>query len=195
MLTLCMDTAYKYLSLSLIEDGKLIAAIDEECFKKQSELIFVRLGDLFKTANKEPLDIDSVCISEGPGSYTGVRIAMSIAKTICEVAKFDLYTISTLKLYAGNNDNTLVLLDARAKRVYMGAYDAGKEVVKDCVKEISEVDLGNFNLVGDLSLFNKEDVMPKISECFLNTMDSWVKQDNIAYLVPKYLKESEAYGR
>ena len=100
MLTLCMDTAYKYLSLALIEDGKIIAAIDEECFKKQSELIFVRLGDLFDIANKEPLDIDSVCISEGPGSYTGVRIAMSIAKTICEVANLVLYKIYNFLVFA-----------------------------------------------------------------------------------------------
>lgn len=195
MLTLCMDTAYKYLSLTLIEDDKIIAAIDEECFKKQSELIFVRLADLFKMANKEPLDIDSVCISEGPGSYTGVRIAMSIAKTICEVAKFDLYTISTLKLYAGNKPNTMVLMDARAKRVYTAVYDNNNVIVEDSVKEIAEVDLADYNLVGDLSLFGKEDKMPKISECFLATKDAWVKQDNIAYLVPKYLKESEAYGR
>ena len=195
MLTLCMDTAFKYLSLALIEDGKIIAAIDEECNKRQSELIFVRLGELFEKANKKPLDIDSVCISEGPGSYTGVRIAMSIAKTICEVAQLNLYTISTLKLYAANKANTLVLMDARAKRVYMGAYDLGKTLIEDCAIEIAKVDLADYNLVGDLSLFGKEDVMPTISECFLATKDSWVKQDNIAYLVPKYLKESDNYVR
>lgn len=195
MLTLCMDTAYKHLSLCLIKDNEIIASIDEECFKKQSEMIFVKLEELFKKANLKPLDIDSVCISEGPGSYTGVRIAMTIAKTICEVAKLDLYKISTLRLYAGNQADTMVLLDARAKRAYVGIYDKANCTMEDTAISLDEIELGNHNLVGDLSLFGQVDNLPVISECFLATKDSWIKQDNIAYLVPKYLKESDSYYR
>lgn len=195
MLTLCMDTAYKYLSLSLIKDGEIIAAIDEPCFKKQSELLFVRLQTLFEEAHLKPLDIDSVCISEGPGSYTGVRIAMSVAKTICEVAKLDLYKISTLRLYANNQEDTMVVLDARAKRAYVGIYDHSKIVMEDQVQYVEEIELGKHHLIGDLSLFGQEDYMPKISECFKNTQAVWEKQENIAYMVPKYLKESDSYYR
>lgn len=195
MLTLCMDTAYKYLSLALIKDGEILAAIDEPCFKKQSELLFVKLGELFEKANLKPLDIDSVCISEGPGSYTGVRIAMSVAKTICEVANFDLYKISTLRLYANDQEDTMVLLDARANRAYVGVYDKSEIIEEDKAESLENIDLGEHNLVGDLSLFGKEDYMPKISECFKNTMHAWEKQENIAYMVPKYLKESDSYYR
>lgn len=195
MLTLCIDTAYKYLSLSLIENDEIIAAIDEECFKKQSEMVFVKLDELFKIANKKPLDIDSVCISEGPGSYTGVRIAMTIAKTICEVANLDLYTISTLKLYANNYENTMVIMDARASRAYIGVYDKDNVIKEDCVMNLADIKFSNHNLVGDLSLFGEKDKMFKISHCFLNTKKSWKKVDNITYLVPKYLKESDAYYR
>ena len=195
MLTLCIDTAYKYLSLSLIENDEIIAAIDEECFKKQSEMVFLKLDELFKIANKKPLDIDSVCISEGPGSYTGVRIAMTIAKTICEVANLDLYTISTLKLYANNYENTMVIMDARASRAYIGVYDKDNVIKEDCVMNLADIKFSNHNLVGDLSLFGEKDKMFKISHCFLNTKKSWKKVDNITYLVPKYLKESDAYYR
>ena len=195
MLTLCMDTAYKYLSLALIRDGEIVAAIDEPCFKRQSELLFVRLEELFKQANLQPLDIDSVCISEGPGSYTGVRIAMSVAKTICEVANLDLYKISTLRLYANNEPDTMVILDARAKRAYVGVYDNSQVIEEDKAEYLEKIELGQHNLIGDLSLFGQEDKMPKISECFKNTQHVWEKQENIAYMVPKYLKESDSYYR
>ena len=102
MLTLCLDTAYKYLSVSLIEDDQILAAYDEICPKRQSEEIFRVLNRILQEGHKEILSIDSLCISCGPGSYTGVRIAMTLAKTIASLRELDLYTISTLRLYAAN---------------------------------------------------------------------------------------------
>ena len=86
MLTLCIDTAYKYLTCVLIENDQIISSYFEECFKHQSEEVFVALDRIFKEAGKSRDDIDSICISEGPGSYTGVRIAMTIANCIREEA-------------------------------------------------------------------------------------------------------------
>ena len=193
MLTLCMDTAYKYLSLALIKDDEVIAAYDEECFKHQSEEIFVRLKELFKKVNLDPLAIDSICISEGPGSYTGVRIAMTIAKVIGSIQKLDVYTISTLNLYANDEEDALVIMDARAKRAYVGQYDRSRPLVKDSVQELDQIDLNHKNLYGDLSLFGPEDKMCTISKAFLNTKHAWKKVDNIDFLHPLYLKDSEAY--
>lgn len=195
MLTLCMDTAYHYLTLALIEDDKLIASIQEECDKHQSEMIFPRLEELFTKAKLAPLAIDSICISEGPGSYTGVRIAMSIAKTLAQVADLDLYTISTLRLYAGLGQDTMVIMDARAKRAYVGIYDQEAIVLDDKVMALEDIKLADHHLVGDLNLFQKDDVIPDIATNFLKTKGVWHKVENIAYLVPKYLKESEAYQR
>lgn len=190
---LCLDTAYKYLSLSIIEDNKIIAAYDELCFKHQSEEIFVRLQELFESVNLKPLDIDAICITKGPGSYTGVRIAMTLAKTICDITDIKLYTISTLKLYANNQEDTLVLLDARSNRCYYGLFDKGEAKVEDTIYELDKVDLGNHNLVGDLSLFGKDDHYFKISECFLNNINNFEEVENISFLVPEYLKENEEY--
>ncbi len=195
MLTLCMDTSFKYLTLVLVKDDKIIAETQEECFKRQSELIFVRLQELFKMADIRPLDIDSVCITEGPGSYTGVRIAMTIAKTLCQIQGLDLYTISTLRLYAGLKEKTMVIMDARAKRAYVGVYDKDDIIIDDTVMNLEDIDTNGYELVGDLSLLDKEDVTPDIANSFLMTKKIWHKVDDIAYLVPKYLKESEAYTR
>lgn len=195
MLTLCIDTAYKYLTCALILDNELIAYKSYECFKKQSEEVFVCLDNIFKENNLNRKDIDSICISEGPGSYTGVRIAMSIAKVIGEVKPCDVYTISTLKLYASNNENTMVILNARADRAYVGIYNNGETILDDCILEIKDIDIKQYKVIGDGSLVNKEDYFENIAEAFLKTKNSWTKVQNIRYLVPKYLKESESYLR
>ena len=136
MLTLCIDTAYKFLTCALIKDNEVLEAVSYECFKRQSEEVFVAMDELFNRAGVKKDAIDSVCISKGPGSYTGVRIAMSIAKVLTKVKDLKLYTISTLKLYAGNKDKTMVIMDARASRAYIGVYDHGETIVNDCVLPI-----------------------------------------------------------
>lgn len=195
MLTLCIDTAYKYLTCALVSDDKIIGSYCEECFKKQSEEVFAALDIVFKKANVERKDIDSICISKGPGSYTGVRIAMTIAKTIGELFNIDVYTISTLRLYASNAPKTMVLMDARANRAYAGIYDKDSTIQKDCALEISAIDIKDYNLVGDLSLIGKDDTVVDIPEAFLKTKSYWEKVETIAYLVPEYLKESDSYYR
>ena len=195
MLTLCIDTAYKYLTCALIEDDRIIASYSEECFKHQSEEVFTALKKIFDQSGKSRSDIDSICISEGPGSYTGVRIAMSIAKTIGEVKPCDVYTISTLRLYAACQENVLVLMDARAGRAYYGIYNKDEIIKDDDVKPLEEIETLGYTIVGDGSLLDFNDDFGNIPDAFLKTKHLWKKADNIAYLTPKYLKESESYYR
>lgn len=195
MITLCIDTAYKYLTCILIKDDEIISRYSKECFKRQSEEVFVALEEIFNEARIERKDIDAICISEGPGSYTGVRIAMSIAKTISELLNIDLYTISTLRLYASNRENTMVLMDARASRAYVGIYDKEDIILDDCALPLTEIDPKEYDVVGDGELIGKTNVDVDIPQAFLKTRHLWKKVDKIAYLVPKYLKESDSYYR
>lgn len=195
MLTLCIDTAYKYLTAALIRDDEIVEAISNECFKRQSEEVFVVLEELFKKADISKRDIDSICISSGPGSYTGVRIAMTIAKVYAKIADIGLYKISTLRLYAGNREKTMVVMDARAKRAYVGVYDKGERILKDQALPLEDIDPKDYNVVLDGELIGKESVMPDIPECFLNTREEWEHVEEINFLAPEYLKESSEYYR
>ena len=195
MLTLCIDTAYKYLSCALIYDDKLIAGISIPCLKKQSEELFDVLKQLFDDAKIKREAIDSICVSEGPGSYTGVRIAMTLAKTIGDVKKVDVYTISTLRLYAAGDPSTMVIMNARADRAYVGVYSNNEIIIDDHIENVSEINTMSYNVVGDGTLVNSIDNYPNIAEAFLKTKPVWNKVEKIAYLVPKYLKESESYLR
>ena len=194
MITLCMDTSHIYLALALIEDDKVIAAVQEECWKRQSEEIFPQLISMMEKTGHQPEDIDQIVISEGPGSYTGVRIAMTIAKVICALRDIPLYTIGTLQLYAGLED-CRVLVDARGKRAYTCRFSNGNELeekrAQDC-EEIREL-VKDEKIIGDGHLIGKEDNWPDIAENFLILKDRWKKADNVHLVVPEYLKPSEAY--
>lgn len=193
MLTLCIDTAYKHLTCALIKDDEILSKVCVPCFKKQSEELFVTLKEIFDEANIERNAIDSICISEGPGSYTGIRIAMTLAKTIGVSMPCDVYTISTLRLYASGNPKTMVIMNARADRAYVGVYDNNEVIIEDHVDLISNINPMSYNVIGDGTLIDKPDNYGDIAEAFLKTKPVWTKVDNINYLVPKYFKESESY--
>lgn len=126
MISLCMDSAYKHLVIGIYKDQNLLAGIEVEAFKKQSETIFVEMNRLFQEAGLDYADVDRVIITDGPGSYTGIRIAMTVAKVLCTQMNKPLYCISTMQLYAGMEPASNVILDARSKRAYVAHIEAGK---------------------------------------------------------------------
>lgn len=191
MKTLCMDTSHRYLVLVLLEDERVQASCNMYAWKKQSETIFVELIALMEQVEWQPDDIDEVVITIGPGSYTGIRIAMSIAKVFCANKHKRLYTISTLQLYAGL-DTTNVLLDARSNRVYYGAFENGN-MVDMGIRSLQEFKDTDMAMVGDLSLLGKEDINPDFVVHFQQLRPFYKPVENIHQLVPLYLKEEAAY--
>lgn len=195
MITLCMDTSHKSLTVILYKNYEVVYYYSKECFKKQSELIFKVLEEMKNITNINPLDIDEVVVTKGPGSYTGVRIAMSIAKVFCSLNNKKLYTIDTLKLYSCGNKNTAVIMDARSGRCYFGIFNEGESIVDTTIKNIDEAStlFSNYELIGDLSLFNKEDNYLDLKESFIRLKNYWEKIDNIHLLTPTYLKDAASY--
>lgn len=195
MYKLFLDTCYKRLNIIILKDDEVLDYYSEDCNKKQSEYLFIKLDELFKKNSVIKKDVKEVYITIGPGSYTGVRIALTLAKVLCSISNIPLYTISSLKFYAGGNPNTMVIMDARASRAYIGIYDNNKEILKDQIKYLKDIDTKNYNVVLDGELLNKEHKDIDIVSAFKNTKDEFNKVDNIDTLVPVYLKESNEYYR
>lgn len=197
MLSLCMDSAYKNLILGLYQDNQLIDGIAKEAFKKQSETIFVELNALLERNHCTYKDIDTVIITDGPGSYTGVRIAMTIAKVLCTQMHKDLYCISTMQLYAGNAEHANVLLDARSKRAYTAHLENGKIQGDTMILPLDEIP--DFiqkhpgKVYGDGQLIGVEPEKADYLQNFISVPKR--KIENIHALVPQYLKESSAYKK
>lgn len=197
MISLCMDSAYKQLVLGLYKDKELLAGISLEAFKKQSETIFVELNRLLKETNLDYKDIDRVIITKGPGSYTGIRIAMTIAKVLCSQMHKELYIISTMQLYAGIEKQANVILDARSQRAYVAHVEDGQiqgniqiltlDEVKEFIKTNPGILLGDADLVGQN--VQKVDFLKN----FIELEPYYEKVENIHALVPDYLKESDSY--
>lgn len=192
MKTLCMDTSHRYLVLALIEDNQVIASHMEEAWKKQSETIFVELIKLMEEANWNVDDINEVVITRGPGSYTGIRIAMSIAKVLCSRKHIKLSTISTLQLYAGLKD-TYVMLDARSNRAYFGNYKNGV-LVEECIKTLDEIKMINDKeIIGDTDLIGLSKEPIDFVANFVALKDQYQVEENVHTVVPEYLKDESAY--
>lgn len=197
MISLCMDSAYKQLVLGLYKDQELLAGISLEAFKKQSETIFVELNRLLKETNLDYKDIDRVIITKGPGSYTGIRIAMTIAKVLCSQMHKELYTISTMQLYAGIEKQANVILDARSQRAYVAHVEDGQiqgniqVLTLDEVKKFIETNPGI--LLGDADLMGQDVQKVNFLKNFIELEPYYEKVENIHALVPDYLKESDSY--
>ncbi|MCI2154957.1 MAG: tRNA (adenosine(37)-N6)-threonylcarbamoyltransferase complex dimerization subunit type 1 TsaB [Solobacterium sp.] len=196
MITLCMDTSTQYLVIALIRDDQIVAKFQEKCWKKQSEELFPRLMDLMKEAGLEPEDIGQVVVSEGPGSYTGVRIAMTVAKVFCAMRNLPIATVGTLQLFAGMEPRARVVLDARGGRVYTAVYEygvlSGTVEAKPCEEVKAEI-LEAETVIGDGSLVGREDHIPDLAEKFLALKDQWKYAENVHLVKPEYLKSSESY--
>lgn len=197
MKTLCMDTTNKYLVVGLYEDGRLICGSAEESWKRQSETLFPTLIGHMQKAGWESEDLDEVVITDGPGSYTGVRIAMTVAKVLCTRLNIPLYAISTLQLYAGLDPNALVLMDARSRRAYVGILEEGRFLRKPCAMPLAEIEQlaaqGSYHYYGDAQLIGKSALPSDYLDNFIALRPCYQRVENIHTLTPAYLKDQSAY--
>ena len=197
MISLCMDSAYKHLVIGIYKDQTLLAGIEVEAFKKQSETIFVEMNRLFKETGLDYCDVDRVVITDGPGSYTGIRIAMTVAKVLCTQMNIPLYCISTMQLYAGMDASANVILDARSKRAYVAHVESGKICGETTILTLDELpaflEAHPGHLYGDGQLVGQEACENTFLKNFIELEPQYRFIENVHVLVPQYLKESDAY--
>ena len=197
MKTLCMDSSHKHLVIVLIEDNDIKAYAEEQCWKKQSESLFPTLISLMDCCKWKAYDLDQIVITDGPGSYTGVRIAMTVAKVLATRKQIPLYCISSLQLLAGIKEKVFALMDARSNRAYCAFYENGKLVKDEMILNLDEIKelLSSYDgcIVGDYGLLEDEDNYPDLAKNFKDLLPFANVVDNIHTLTPRYLKEQEAY--
>lgn len=196
MITLAIDTSFHYLTLVIYRNKELVASVQKEAFKQQSETILVEIQNLFVRTNIKPTELNQIVLTDGPGSYTGLRIGMTVAKVLGSMAKIDVYTLSSLHVLAGLEKDVHVLLDARAQRAYYAHFHEGIPLISERViflQVMSDLDVSTLNIFGDGHLINKETYYPNYTQHFMDLKKYWKKIDNVHSLVPRYLKDNEAY--
>ena len=126
MIWLGIETANAPLSVAIVKDGKVVAEVVQNIKLTHSAGAMPAVEAIFAKAGLKPVDIDAIAVSEGPGSYTGVRIGATLAKTLAWTLKKPLVGISSLKVLAANvslhNGLICPLFDARRSNVYTAIY-------------------------------------------------------------------------
>lgn len=219
---LCIETSGKFCSVALVKDGLAEFTRDDDKEMNHARVIGPFVDECVKEARRREWKIDAVAVSMGPGSYTGLRIGLSMAKGLCFSLDIPLIGVSTLKLIAvkamfrnidWHGDEILVpMIDARRMEVYTAAYDFRLHallaptpmILKDGCYEMLPSDR-NIYFMGDGSEKSKEvlhgdrfhwlaGINPKASDMTALAEKAFRERDflDLAYSVPEYLKEYEA---
>lgn len=120
-------------SVAVIEDGKIISSAFVNVKLTHSQTLMPMVEDVLKSAMLSIAEIDGLAVSEGPGSFTGIRIGISAIKGIGAVRKLPCVGVSTLKAMAQNyaDTNCIVcsVMDARCNQVYNALFDIEDGVI------------------------------------------------------------------
>ena len=160
MCIIAIETATTIGSVAILRDEKIIYQELADLKTTHSETIMVRIDNALTSLKIDKSEIKALSISNGPGSFTGLRIGLATAKGICTGLKVPLIVFNTLEVLAANvygtNKQILSILDARMNEVYMSVFDSCLNiVVKSHCRAYSDFleDLkGEYVCVGDTQL-------------------------------------------
>ena len=140
-LSLCIDTSSKNCSVAIFENSKLLS-VKEKKFDKpsHSEKVNVFIDTLLNEKKISFSDFDFFAISNGPGSFTGLRIGVATVKAFCFANKRPLVSVSSMKIMSEqvirtNNDFDLycAAVDARGNEIYYSQFDKKNNIITDTV--------------------------------------------------------------
>lgn len=219
---IAIETSGKFCSVALIHDGLAEFSREDKVEMNHAKAIGPFVESCLEEARRKEWKIDAVAVSMGPGSYTGLRIGLSMAKGLCYALGVPLIGISTLMLIAvkamfrnmeWNADEILVpMIDARRMEVYTAAYDFHLNTLMSPQPLIVTEDSYN-NLPSDREIYFMGDGALKTKEILNRQNFHWLENVNptaydmtalaekalrendfldVAYCVPEYLKEYEA---
>ncbi|KRN99210.1 tRNA (adenosine(37)-N6)-threonylcarbamoyltransferase complex dimerization subunit type 1 TsaB [Companilactobacillus kimchiensis] len=138
MKILAFDTSNKPLSVAVVVDGKVLAHTESTEKKTHSISILPDIKEALKKSDLTIADIDLIAVAKGPGSYTGVRIAVTVAKTLADTLSKNLVGVSSLQLLAADGDQEHILIplmDARNDNAFAGVYKAVGNKLENVIED------------------------------------------------------------
>ncbi len=201
MRILYIDTTTTYLYTGVTEDNRLLKEIKEEYKKDLSSVALKEISGMLDSLNLGIKDIDKIMVVNGPGSFTGIRIGVTIAKTLGYILNKDIITISSLEAMAlsSNKDNIIVpIIDARRGFVYGSIYDRNNNpILKDQYIKLDTLKLACDNLLDDYSFIGNNNLVEdieKYSPNILKIVTTYKDREptNPHLVNPIYLKQTEA---
>lgn len=193
MIKLLLDSSSTDLSVGIAHEFRIIAQTSQFAWQRQSELMVPEIRRLISGTGFSFHDIDAVHVAIGPGSYTGVRIALTIAKIIGFALKVPVIGVSSLEVLRQGKHPTICLINARSGRSYVGVYEGNDVLVSDTIMTNDEVrayiaNNPSYRLSGNLEYLG---LSCEKADLFLNLlMTARSPIANIHALKPVYLKDN-----
>lgn len=213
-----LETSTSLCSAALVEDGRIAAYRESEALRSHASLTAVFVDEMLKERGCRLSDCSAVCVSKGPGSYTGLRVGVSTAKGLCFGAKLPLLAAGTLDTLAFQAiDEGLVpdgcryiipMVDARRMEVYTAVFTPDGRQISETEAKIIDADSfaaeraeGPVLFIGDgagkckdvLADGNSHFVQccPKASAMLKPALAAYKEKrfEDVAYFEPFYLKE------
>ena len=190
---LFINTATTNLVVAILINGKIVYCYDNNDDKDTSSKIMPVLDEAFKNAAITIRDIDKIFVVNGPGSFTGIRVGLTIVKTIGYSLDIPVVPISSLEVMASGSDtDSMCLIDARRGYVYAGSYDKDlNSLTDDSYTLLSNLDISKFKLISYDS-FDFDVCKPIIDVVKIISKHENDEGVNPHMLNPKYLKLTEA---
>lgn len=215
---LLIETATQVCSVVLARDGKVIARRDSDTPNAHSTRLSVFIQEVLDECHLTPRDLGAVCVSAGPGSYTGLRIGVSSAKGFCYALSIPLLSVPTLLsmaalYYRQHPDYTgLVcpMIDARRMECYTMMVDAKLNVLRETSADVIAeglfdgfLDRGEVTFIGDGAAKTREVLgvhrNARFDESFRLSAEGMIdiamqklaqgQTEDVAYFEPFYLKD------
>jgi tRNA threonylcarbamoyladenosine biosynthesis protein TsaB len=213
---LSIETSTSICSVAIHEQGNLLALAEIEEPGAHAEKLLRLVGEVIEKAGQSFGDLDAVAVSQGPGSYTGLRIGVSTAKGIAYALEIPLIGINTLQAMAASQplsqgEFVVAVLDARRKEVYTQTFGNLLQEISSIEALVLEegsyasiLDKGKVYFVGDGVEKVKQEIQ-HVNACFqmdwkkslsaknmgVLASEKYARQEweDLAYFVPNYLKE------
>lgn len=164
MNVLLIETATQICSVVLATDGKVMSRRESDTPNAHSTCLSVFIDEVLKESHLTPRELGAVCVSAGPGSYTGLRIGVSTAKGFCYALGIPLLSVPTLlsmaALYYRQHPDyrglVCPMIDARRMECYTMIVNGEMEILRDTSADVVEagcfdewLDRGEVVFVGD----------------------------------------------
>lgn len=189
MISMFIDTSLSDVSIALLKNGKLLSLIHDNIPGEHSIYVSKYIEDILTENNILPKDVNEIIVVNGPGSFTGIRIGVTIAKIFAYLSNIRIVTITSLKarVIGVKGDYLLSIIDAKHNNYYVGLYDKNYNMLKEqfMTKEQKDslIEMYNPIVITEKEDFDIEEIIK-----YSNQLES----ENPHGVNPIYLKLPEA---
>ena len=162
MKILYIDTTTSYLYTGLVIDSHLVSEIKQDFGKDLSSVALKKIQEMLTTNQLEPADIDKIIVVNGPGSFTGIRVGITIAKTFAYSLNKNITTITSLEAMAlSSKEDTKIkipIIDARRGYVYGAIYGENlSQILKPQYLKLDILKCAQENLIEEYTYISNQE--------------------------------------